>query len=193
MRPCQYIFIDKSLGMSAGKMAAQAAHASVEGYRLSCGLTPHQPQEDREFKEPAVVRNWYKGGHYMKLVMEAQDAQQLWAIQGYLAGRGFRSTLVIDEGHTEGTEFITTALATEIVDKDNSHVSETFGNFKLYRDPPRLVVLESTGKMNRDDREVLRTLVNRGDIEQAKALALAKEAKSGHLSRFIDWLGRPPR
>lgn len=32
--PVMYIFVNKELSMSPGKVGAQAAHAAVEGYRL---------------------------------------------------------------------------------------------------------------------------------------------------------------
>lgn len=135
MKPALYIFLNQSLGMSAGKAASQAAQAAVEAYRASCGMTPHQPQEDRPFRESAVVRNWYKGGHHAVYTMAARDAEQMWSIAKYLADRGFDSTMHVDEGLTEGTEFVPTALAVEIVDKDHSHVQATFSQFKLYREP----------------------------------------------------------
>lgn len=177
MRPCQYIFLNKGLGMSPGKLAAQAGHAAVEGYRLSLGLTPHQPQEDREARENAVARNWYKGGHYMKLVMELPDSLSMFSVRDYLEARGFKTALIVDEGHTEGTYFVPTALGVEIVDKEHSHVQETFSGFNLYQDDPQVVILESASKMHPDDYYAARRLLSEGKIEEVKRLRLADDSR----------------
>lgn len=119
MNPAMYIFLNRQLEMSTGKAAAQAGHAAVEAYRLST----HQ-----------LIDIWYRGGHYKKLVMEAQSATQLLVIQRYIEDRGFATKLIIDEGRTEIEPFQATALGVEIVDKDDPHVAATFGSFRLYQD-----------------------------------------------------------
>jgi peptidyl-tRNA hydrolase len=145
MTPAMYLFLNKGLGMSTGKAAAQVAHAAVEAYRISMNADsparhgekrpqPHLPST--ALYETNVVRRWYCGGHYMKLVMEARDSDHLRAIETYLEARGFRTVLIIDEGRTEVEHLTLTALGVEIVDKDDPHVQATFGDFKLYRDPP---------------------------------------------------------
>jgi peptidyl-tRNA hydrolase len=140
MKPARYIFLNRSLGMSAGKAAAQAAHAETlaahdyhhmvfnyEGY-----------SGDRKYdwvqNQLALYNKWYGDGHYAKYVMEAADSVQLTTIERYLNERGFKTYLVIDEGHTEGTYFVPTAMSVELVDKDDERVSSIFGEFKLYRD-----------------------------------------------------------
>lgn len=115
-----YIFVNKGLGMSTGKAAAQAAHAAVEAYRVS----------SRE-----MLAHWYVGLHYKKLVMEALDATHLMTIERYLNDRGFKTRLIIDEGMTEIPAHTATALGVEVVDKDLDHVRATFQEFKLYREP----------------------------------------------------------
>lgn len=174
-----YIFINKGLGMSAGKVGAQAAHAAVEAYRVSCGLVPHISQEDQTPKESHAARNWYKGGHYAKYVMEAKDSTQLFTIREYIEARGFRTALIVDEGHTECTEFVPTALGVEVVDKNNSHAAATFGEFKLYKDEPQVFVLEATDKISRADMDTVRSFVGQGDVEGA--------------ARYVKSLQRPKR
>ncbi len=115
-----YIFLNKGLGMSTGKAAAQAAHAGVEAFRIS---------------DESMIRHWYCGGHYTKLVMEAQDATHLFTIKEYLEARGFKTSLIIDEGMTEIPAHTATALGVEVVDRDKMHTAATFGSFKLYREP----------------------------------------------------------
>ena len=118
-RPVMYIFVNGALGMSPGKLAAQAAHAAVEAYRIS---------------ETNALDDWYLGGHYTKLVMKARHADHLMYIQKYLEERGFRSKLIIDEGITEIDPHVPTALGVEVVDKEIAHVAATFSTFELYRD-----------------------------------------------------------
>lgn len=118
-RPVMYIFVNRGLGMSAGKLAAQASHAAVEAYRISA--LEH-------------VSKWYKGGHYTKLVMLARDTDHLGTIREYIDKRGFKTTMIIDEGITEVDAHVKTALGVEIVDKDDEHTEATFSSFELYRD-----------------------------------------------------------
>lgn len=127
MRPAQYIIINKGAGMSSGKMAAQACHASVEGVRIS--------QETETGRK--LLNLWYRGGHYMKLIMEVPNETALKNALDYIEARDFRAALVIDEGHTEVDPLTCTAVGVEIVDKDWPHAAETFSVFKLYRDETR--------------------------------------------------------
>ena len=120
MNPTMYIFVNSAIGMSPGKMAAQASHAAVEAYRIS--------RND-------LIDAWYKGRHYKKLIMDGGDGFQLGVIQQYIGNRGFASDLIIDEGRTEGTYFVPTALGVEIIDKDWSHAAATFESFKTLRAP----------------------------------------------------------
>jgi peptidyl-tRNA hydrolase len=120
MNPCMYIMVDKSLGMSTGKTAAQAAHAAVEAY---IG-TP----------ESNLKRVWHRGGHYTKIILEADGWQQLQDALTYIEKRGFMCFPIIDEGRTEVKPYTATCFGVQIVDKDNAHVAATFSGFKLYRD-----------------------------------------------------------
>ena len=118
-----YIFVNKGLQMSSGKIASQAAHAAVEAFRMS---------------KIDMVQKWYEGKHHMKLVMQARDENHLQNIQDYLAKRGFYSEMIIDEGLTEIDSIVKTALGVEIVDKEDPHTIATFSTFELYRDKIRI-------------------------------------------------------
>lgn len=113
-----YIFVNKGLGMSPGKMAAQAAHAAV---KASDGST-------NELRDA-----WNSGGHYTKLVMQARDENHLSTIEKYLNDRGFNTFMIIDEGMTEIEPHQRTALGVAVVDKDDEHTSKTFSSFELYK------------------------------------------------------------
>lgn len=129
-----YLFLNRGLGMSTGKSAAQAAHAAVEAFRIS---------------DPSLIHEWYLGGHYTKLVMAAVDAEHLGTIERYIEDRGFKTQLIIDEGRTEIVAHSATALGVEVVDKDDPHVAATFGAFKLYRDDPVKVDITLTDRAKR--------------------------------------------
>lgn len=129
MNPVQYILINKAAGMSAGKMAAQAAHASVEGVRLSARTPNGNPWD------ASIVNRWYRGGHYAKIVLEVENAQALLVAKEYITSRGFKCSLIIDEGRTEIQPMTPTALGCEVVDKDQPHARETFSAFRLYQEP----------------------------------------------------------
>jgi PTH2 family peptidyl-tRNA hydrolase len=122
-RAVMYIFINKGLGMSAGKIAAQAAHAAVEAYRIST---------------PDRISKWYEGGHYTKLVMQATNADHISTIERYLKARGVKTALIIDEGRTEIAPHQITALGCEVVDKDEADTEAIFSSFELYRDKVRI-------------------------------------------------------
>lgn len=117
-----YIFLNKGLHLSTGKASAQASHAAVEAYRIS---------------KPELIKKWYKGGHYTKLVMEAADAENMKTIERYLNERGVKTKLIIDEGLTEISPHQITALGCEIVDKDVADTEEIFSTFRLYKDTVR--------------------------------------------------------
>lgn len=125
MKTAMYIFVNKELQMSVGKVAAQAAHAAVEAYRIST--------VDK-------LAEWYKGRHYKKLIMEARDAEHLRTIASYLTERGFKSVFIIDEGLNEVAPHSFTALGVEIVDQDDPHTQATFSTFRLYRDKVKVTL-----------------------------------------------------
>lgn len=119
MKPVMYIFANRGLGMSPGKLAAQVAHAAVEAFTIS---------------ETDLVEKWYNGNAYTKLVMLAEDEAHLFTIDRYIKDRGFDAKLIIDEGRTEIRPHTATALGVQIVDRDDPHVAATFGDFKTYRE-----------------------------------------------------------
>lgn len=116
-----YLFLNRGLGMSTGKAAAQAAHAAVEAYIIS---------------NPDMRQAWHLGGHYTKIVLDCEDAEHMLTIQHYIEERGFKTAPIIDEGRTEIKPMSRTALGVEIVDKADEHVAATFSVFKLYPKDP---------------------------------------------------------
>lgn len=127
MNPVQYILVQRNNSMRPGKLAAQVAHASVEGVRISAKEAWGNPWDS------TIVNRWYQGGHYAKVVLEADN---LAVAERYIRDRGFKTALIIDEGRTEVAPLTETAIGVEILDKDMPHVRETFSVFKLYGSKP---------------------------------------------------------
>lgn len=110
--------------MSAGKIAAQVAQASIGAYRIS---------------NAKIAAQWWDiGQHHPTYVMLARDDMHLAFIERYLRDRNFDTFIMIDEGMTEIEPITPTALAVEIVDKADPHTAATFMAFELYRDTIRL-------------------------------------------------------
>jgi peptidyl-tRNA hydrolase len=121
--PCQYIFINQGLRMSAGKIAAQAGHAAVEGYRLT------DPDSN-------ALRLWFRSGHYKKIVLAGRDEGHMRNIKLYLDARDIACAPIIDEGRTEIMPLTFTAIGCEILDKGHPHYAGIFSVFDLYKDVP---------------------------------------------------------
>lgn len=144
MKPARYIFLNKGLGMSPGKCAAQAAHSetlAMMDFFSAWQIDPPSEglQTDIELYswfvgQKTLFDKWYGDGHYVKYVMEASESMQMYTIDLYLKERGFKTYFVIDEGRTEGTYLVPTALAVELVDKEDQRVSSIFSTFRLYKD-----------------------------------------------------------
>lgn len=179
MNPVQYLIADHTLDMSPGKLAAQVAHASVEGLRLNARTEWGNPWD------ASIVNRWYQGGHYAKIVLQADD---LTVAKSYLADRGFESVLIIDEGRTEfGGGLTPTVLGCPVVDKDQPHVRETFGAFKLYSGKPKIVVLECGDQVNPEVFEKVKEAGASGDLEKAKSILMFNERpQRRRWSRWFD-------
>ena len=81
----QVIVVNKSLGMSQGKLAAQVAHASI----LSMFEAPE-----------GIVCGWLDNS-YPKIVLQVESTQDLLDLQEKANELNLPSALVIDEGRTE--------------------------------------------------------------------------------------------
>lgn len=122
-KPVMYIIANKGLGMSPGKLAAQVAHAAVRSAWND---------------EHANVKEWLSKGE-TKIVLEARDTEHLMTAERYLGEHGVVTHLVIDEGRTEIPAHSPTALASQIVDKDDEAIRFAFGDFRTYRETPDLI------------------------------------------------------
>jgi peptidyl-tRNA hydrolase len=127
----QYIVANKSLGMSAGKLAAQVGHAAVKGFQMS--LENELATLTKGPADPSPLNEWDKTGH-TKIVLEARDTEHLIAFREFAKSRGYGSYLIIDEGRTEVAPHSPTALGFPILDKADRDVAHTFADLRTYRD-----------------------------------------------------------
>lgn len=123
--PTIYIFINKGLQMSVGKVAAQAGHAVA---LIALGATGKEAE------------SWKVAPHKRIMVMQARDEQHLHNIHTYLLQRGIQSQKVVDEGANEIDSHSITALATEIVDHDDMDILKMMSTFDLYRDKVKVTL-----------------------------------------------------
>ena len=105
--------------MSVGKASAQAAHAAVIA-------TINSSEKGRQV--------WLKSIHKTIIVLEARDDNHIIKLKQYLSDRGIRLHEIIDEGVNEIDPHTTTALASNILDKEAVEVIQAFSTFNLFRE-----------------------------------------------------------
>jgi peptidyl-tRNA hydrolase len=124
VRPTIYIFLNKSLHMSVGKAASQAAHATIKAVQIS---------------SDAMLKSYNESPHQTVITLGADDDKHIDHIVTYLSQRNFKCSKVVDEGITEVKPFSVTALVSEIVDKEDIITKMTFSSFKKYEDVVRFI------------------------------------------------------
>lgn len=113
-----YVIVNKGLGMSPGKVAAQVAHAALNAYVMSAGAEPEQ------------TAAWMRDSQ-TKIVLEADDAEHINRIMLELASLKISSSDIHDQGRTEIPRGSLTALGITIVPK--YLLAMTLGDLSLYR------------------------------------------------------------
>ncbi len=91
------VVVRDDIKMSAGKLAAQVAHAAV-----ICAL-------EAKSRKPRWFFEWYKEGQ-RKVVLRAEDMDQLRALRDRASRAGLPNALVTDAGLTELPPDTTTCL-----------------------------------------------------------------------------------
>ena len=126
--PKQIIIIRKDLGMRKGKIAAQAAHASM------AAIIPRVPQ-NASFPEDGTfivgldkaAQEWLKGS-FVKIVVGTDSEEELRNIYNKAKSLHINCSLIVDEGRTEfGGVATCTAVAVgpafpEILDSLTGHL-----------------------------------------------------------------------
>lgn len=109
----QVIVVNKSLGMSQGKLAAQVAHASI--------LSLFEASED-------IAAGWLDNS-YPKIVLQVESTQDLLDLQEKANELNLPSALVIDEGRTELSNGSITCLGIGPMTKEV--IDEVTGDLRL--------------------------------------------------------------
>lgn len=128
MKPARYIFVNKGLKMSPGKIGAQTAHAEMMATMDGVSRSALDATDGDK-----LFQHWLDTG-YTKLVMEVRDSEHLYWVERYLQEHGYLTYLVIDEGRTEIDPHSPTAMAVELVDRDSEKVQAHFQDFRTYKD-----------------------------------------------------------
>lgn len=109
----QVIVVNKSLGMSQGKLAAQVAHASI--------LSMLNANE-------SIVCGWFDNS-YPKIVLQVETSQDLLSLQEKANELKIATALVIDEGRTEVSNGAITCLGIGPATKEL--IDEVTGKLRL--------------------------------------------------------------
>ena len=90
----QYIIVNKGLGMSAGKMAAQVAHASLAPFMNMIKESVEPSDEDDNtllcsfILSKSLLDNWING-IFTKVILEAKNEAHMEKIEKKLIDAGF--------------------------------------------------------------------------------------------------------
>lgn len=124
--PVMYIVVNKGLGMSPGKMAAQVGHAVGRAFR---DFTDGISFEDGDGN---ILDQYFAKGE-TKIVLEARDTEHLTVVERYINAKDILTYPVIDEGRTEVPAHSFTCFASEIVDKADEATQLAFGDLKTFK------------------------------------------------------------
>lgn len=121
--PTQFIFINKSLNMNPGKVAAQAAHAQEEiTWKILNSKNEERVNNYKKFlgTNPRTI-----------IVLGVKDTEELYKVNSYLESCNILTGIYVDE---KGDNYLLepTAFATEYLDKTDERVKLIFNNFNLY-------------------------------------------------------------
>ena len=110
----QAILARADLGMSAGKLAAQVAHASLSAY---------------EQADDVARREWKRGGQ-KKVVLKAPNERTLYERKEEAEAAGLPTSLINDAGHTQLEPGTPTAVA--VGPAGDEAVDAVTGDLSLY-------------------------------------------------------------
>lgn len=116
MNPCelkQVIIVNKKLGMSQGKIAAQVAHAAVNATQKA---------------DHDIVERWMRYGH-CKIVLQVETPQEIVDLKEQADQLQLPTALIVDEGLNEIPTDSITALA--IGPYTNDYIDIITGDLRL--------------------------------------------------------------
>lgn len=121
--PTQFVFLNKSLNMSSGKAAAQAAHAIEElVYTI---FTDASQEKIQEYK-----KNMSASPRSM-IVLQVEDTEELYKLDSYLNSQDIWTGIYVDE-LANGQRFVPTALAVEYLDRNEIKAKLLSGMYEKF-------------------------------------------------------------
>lgn len=123
VNPTMFFFVNESLQMKLGKLAAQIAHAQEE---LTCTILKGSDEEAKKIYLECLEQN-----PRTVIVFSAKDADELYKISAYLESNDIITGTYVDE-IGEGYLLSPTVMCTEYLDKEDPRVRLIFKMFKLY-------------------------------------------------------------
>lgn len=113
----QYIIIRTNLGMSIGKTAAQASHASMKVFFDK--MLPIKPMEDTRVIMFSKEELKWVDGSFTKIVKKVKNETQLLKVYNQAKEAGLNCSLIKDAGLTEleGENYTAVAIGPNYVDK----------------------------------------------------------------------------
>jgi PTH2 family peptidyl-tRNA hydrolase len=111
------VVVDKSLGMSAGKLGAQVGHGVLCAEKLA---------------DEAVVQEWYDKDMMRKIILETEGLMNLKQTYYQAVKKGLPAFAVVDAGLTEVPKGTMTCVA--IGPCDSEDIDPITGGFALYSD-----------------------------------------------------------
>ena len=121
--PTQFVFLNKSLNMSSGKAAAQAAHAIEElVYTI---FTDASQEKIQEYK-----KNMSASPRSM-IVLQVEDTEELYKLNSYLNSQDIWTGIYVDE-LANGQRFVPTALAVEYLDRNEIKAKLLSGMYEKF-------------------------------------------------------------
>lgn len=112
----QFILIRKDLGMTTGKIASQAAHASLEAFL------------QMEQIDSSIVKQWMSEGQ-TKIVLRINSLEEFESIKKILKEKGIPFSAITDSGLTQVAPGTETAIGIGPIDEDK--VAFVTKNLKL--------------------------------------------------------------
>lgn len=125
----QLIIIRKDLGMNKGKLAAQAAHASM-GALLNTRSGAYDKKLVINFDDYPIVKEWLEGS-FAKIALAVNSEEELLACVELAKEHGLLYSYIVDNGTTVFNG-IHTPTCVGIGPEKSELLDELFGKLKLY-------------------------------------------------------------
>lgn len=124
----QLIIIRKDLGMNKGKLAAQAAHAS-----MAAVLSVSERNEERiviDYNRYPIIGEWFKGS-FAKVALAVHSEAELEQCYAIAKENGFPCAYIVDNGTTVFNG-VKTPTCIGVGPVESEKLDALFGHLRLY-------------------------------------------------------------